>query len=366
MKVRPFLAAAALAAGLIGGAQGGQAAFAGPASPAAASTPALFLQSCTGNSFCLATGTLSKPGHGPSSFFIEEWNGKTWRIVPHPSGFAGDVTCGTPTFCLAAGSTPKDRSAEFEWNGKAWRRFGAQPPDSEIDCLSARFCVTLTGEQFFNTEFYWTGGATWSEMPESGTGCGGAWCQITDFGCASATNCWDSGDYCGDSDCDNGTFDWNDLWTGKIWTDDTDTAFGVGQACAGRSFCMDLQLPSSALMSDDWGATWQNASVHLAASCGKLATCTFPTRAVCASTRFCMALPGQDPTGALVWNGAKWGIARLALVGGHLPKLVELSCGSSTNCVATGTYQVTPRSTPKPIAEHWNGKAWKVTKVVIP
>ncbi len=129
---------------------------------------------------------------------------------------------------------------------------------------------------------------------------------------------------------------------------------------------MNLRLPDSASISNDWGKTSHSASVHLAASCRKLAGCTFSTRTVCASSRFCMALPGQDPTGALVWNGAKWGIARLALISGHLPKLTNLACGSPRNCVATGTYQLNPRSAPKPIAEHWNGKAWQVTRIANP
>ena len=100
-----FLAAgvaATLVAGLGGSAQAVQAVPAARATqaPKAAAPPTIFVQSCTGNSFCLATG--DKPGHGYSPF-IEEWNGKTWRIIPNPSGFSGYMTCGTPTFCLAAG-----------------------------------------------------------------------------------------------------------------------------------------------------------------------------------------------------------------------------------------------------------------------
>jgi hypothetical protein len=367
--------AATLVAGLGGNAQAqivshaawaGRAVTAAPARPATASPPALFVQSCTGRSFCLATGTYSKPGHGLTSF-IEEWNGKTWRIIRNPNGFSGNVTCGTPTFCLAGGSSAKGRSVEFEWNGKSWHRFTAQPPDSWVTCLSARFCVTLTGGQFYNQEMYWTGGTTWSAMPETGIGCGGAWCQTTSFSCGSATNCSDTGDYCGDSDCDNGIFNWADVWNGTVWNDNTSNGpgFGGDLACAGRSFCMTVN-PAQAAISDDWQQTWHSASEHLTAACHKLGNCGFPTRPVCASSTFCMALPGQDPTGALIWNGTKWAAARLALIGSHLPKMSGLACGTPANCVATGSYQATPRSTPKPIAEHWNGTTWQVTKVVIP
>ncbi|HET7013353.1 MAG TPA: hypothetical protein VFI65_05565 [Streptosporangiaceae bacterium] len=360
MKVRLFLTAA-LAAILISGAQG---ALAASSARSVGAAPVVFsISSCSGNSFCLATGI--RPGHGAVPF-IEMWNGKAWRIIANPSGFNGNVTCGTPTFCLAAGSTPKSRSAEFQWTGKAWRRFKPTPPVPNIGCLSAKFCVALNGIDVYNDEVYWTGGTTWQTMPQSGVGCGGAWCQIDEFGCASATLCWDTGDYCGDSDCDNGTFNWNDLWTGTTWADDTNVGFGVGEACAGRSFCMNLHLPDSASISDDWGKTWQNASGQLAASCRKLARCTFPTRAVCASTHFCLALPGQDPTGALIWNGAKWGIARLTQIAGHLPKMDGLVCGSPTNCMASGTYQRTPRGAAQPAVEHWNGKSWSIIPIAKP
>lgn len=228
MRLRKLFIAAGVMAALSTGlsAQAVQMAQAAPAHPA---PPTINVQSCTGASFCLATG--EKPGHGYDPF-IEEWTGKAWRILPKPSGYFGTVTCGGPSFCLALTSQAGNSSRYVKWNGKAWRRLSPQPPDRDIECLSPTFCAAP--DQSFNSDGVAWNGKTWQEMP-GGSGCGGAWCGTDSFGCASATNCWSSGDYCGDSDCDDGTFFWNDIWDGTSWKQGVNMA-GVGHdmACTGR------------------------------------------------------------------------------------------------------------------------------------
>ncbi len=355
-------AAATVAAGL-----GGNAQAAGRATRAAA-PPTLQVQSCIGDSFCLAVG--SEAGHARVAV-NEEWNGKAWRVIPNPKGFSGSITCGGLNFCLAAVPTPKaPRFKEVEWNGRAWVRFKPQPPASNVGCLSPKFCVELIeDDQLPDAEVYWTGGSTWSPMPGTDSGCGGAWCDITSFGCSSATNCQDSGNYCGDSDCDDGTFDYSDTWNGTTWNDTTNNGPPGGgyQACGGRSFCLAFSPPHLASASNDWGANWHDASAGLAAACSHAANCgTYPVQLVCDSSRSCLALNGPDPTGAVVWNGTKWTFVKLALIGGHLPKITALACGGPGNCMASGTYQLNPRGAAKPVIEHWNGNSWTVTAIATP
>ena len=211
LKLRKLLLAAgvvaALATGL--GAQAIQAVQAAPAHPRAAAPPTINVQSCTGGSFCLATG--DKPGHGFNPF-IEEWTGKAWRIIPKPSGYTGTVTCGGPSFCLALTSQPEEAVSRcpVERQGLAEiQPAAARPGHRHASPLrSARPRIKASAATG------WRGTARPGSRCPAGSGCGGAWCAYDNFGCASATDCWSSGNYCGDSDCDNGTFIWNDIWNG--------------------------------------------------------------------------------------------------------------------------------------------------------
>jgi hypothetical protein len=332
----------------------------------ASAPPVLEVQSCTGSSFCLATGSYSKPGH-PYIPVLERWNGKAWRIIPDPSGFEGQITCGGPSFCLAVVSAPKDSARDVVWNGRAWRAFKPQPPDAgDVSCVSATFCVTLNSSQYPSEYVGWNG-KTWQDMTQDSGGCGGAWCTYNHPTCASATDCSDSGTYCQDSDCDGGLIYFSDTWNGTTWNQSHENGpgFGGSTACAGRSFCLVLDPPNAAI-TNDWGNSWHSATANLTTACHHLASCALPADPACGSPHFCLALPSANPTASLVWNGAKWGVKALALVSRHLPDLTNLACGSPRNCVATGTYQITPRSAPRPVAEHWNGKSWQVTPVVIP
>ena len=363
MKIGLFLAAgvaSALVTGLSGSAQAAQAT---PTRPAASLPQTFSVQSCTGNSFCVAVG--AKPGHSFKPV-VEEWNGKTWRIMSTPVNFSGAITCVGATFCLANSYTYKGRTGgEFQWNGRTWRRFKAQPLNGGISCLTVKFCVGMDNNLPPDAEVYWTGGKTWQNMPGTDAGCGGAWCDISEFSCSSATLCQDQGSYCNDSGCDNGTSYFTDFWNGVSWSspDFDGPGFGGLQACAGRAFCMELDPPKAAAITNNWGQTWHSAKVNLATACHHLARCVNRNTLACSSAHFCMAFLDQVPVGALVWNGAKWSATKMPRAAGRLPNLTDLSCGSPTNCMATGTYQTTPVGTPKSVAEHWNGKAWTVTSI---
>jgi hypothetical protein len=63
--------------------------------------------SCTSATACTASGQYS-PG-GKAAYFIEAWNGRSWRLVtaPHPAGFAQGALNGmscAPARCTAVGA----------------------------------------------------------------------------------------------------------------------------------------------------------------------------------------------------------------------------------------------------------------------
>jgi hypothetical protein len=256
-------------------------------------------------------------------------------------------------FCLARVALPGKPTREVRWNGKVWRQFNPQPSNLAISCFSPSFCVANDNADGGEGP-YWNG-KIWQGMPSNSGGCAGAWCSFDGIGCASATICWDSGTFCDTDDCDGGEISFSDTWDGAAWNQSA--SFNLGSpdiACAGRAF-------------HNWGFSWQDATANLATACHHLASCDNTTeRLACGSPHFCLALPSQDPSAALVWNGTKWGVAKLALVKGHLPKLSTLSCGAPDSCISTGTYQLNPRSAARPVIELWNGSAWKVTQLVNP
>lgn len=353
--------AAALITGLGGGALAAQSAQAAQS----AGPPSIGAVTCIGNSFCLGTGTYTKASKViPLS---EEWNGKAWRIIPSPSGYQSDITCGGPSFCLASTAHgKKNPPQEVVWNGKTWSLLSAQPPAFDISCFSPTFCAILNPPEGGDGA-YWNG-KTWQGMPTgSGGGCGGAWCTYTGVGCASASICWNDGNDCATTDCDGGLIYFSDIWNGTDWNSGNGAVDGnSGLACTGRSFCLELNPPNGASITRDWGNTWQGASANLAAACHHLTACGFPPNSSCGSPHFCLALPAGSSGGALVWNGKKWGVAKLARVSGHRPAFTRPSCGSPRNCMVTGTYQLTKKGAAIPVVERWNGKTWQVTRVASP
>jgi hypothetical protein len=358
--------AAALAVGIGGG--GARAA----AVPSAAG-PAVFSGlSCEGGSFCLATGTYHKAG-GPYTDLLEAWDGRTWRTFPKPRYYDNDtITCGGPSFCLAATAPPKDGTRTVAWNGRTWQAFKPQPPDpQDVTCPAAKFCVTQSSSGPFPTiggtsAVSWTGGTSWQTMPGAQSQCEGPWCVISSLSCASASICFDQGSYCTDDDCDSQDY-FAGTWNGTTWSPSDD--LGPGLACAGRSFCMNLTLTAtgaSATISRDWGNSWHDASAGLAAACHR-AGCAQLHALACGTPWSCVAFTSSArsaaPAYALIWNGATWKTARLARADGGLPTLALLACGSQHNCAAIGTYRPAGTSGSQPIAEHWNGSAWKVTPI---
>ena len=94
--------------------------------------------SCTSPSACTATGT-SFSATGPT--LAERWNGKDWRIqpTPNPANYResyGEVTldgvsCTSARACAASGEySPGGTAAYFleSWNGKSWRLVTAPVP----------------------------------------------------------------------------------------------------------------------------------------------------------------------------------------------------------------------------------------------
>jgi hypothetical protein len=90
-----------------------------------------FVVSCVSASFCMAVGN--------SDSAVSIWNGHTWRARTSPAlpGGGGEVSCDTPTFCVAT-----DAGMVSAWNGRTWspvRSLDAGQFLNGISC-AAGFC----------------------------------------------------------------------------------------------------------------------------------------------------------------------------------------------------------------------------------
>jgi hypothetical protein len=84
----------------------------------------------------------------------------------------------------------------------------------------------------------------------------------------------------------------------------------------------------------------------------------------CASATYCIAV-GQTASsltpsqlaGAWAWNGSTWTDMSAYNPGSTFNALAAIRCASASSCVAVG-YHGNGTTSPYPLAESWNGKAW--------
>jgi hypothetical protein len=77
--------------------------------------------SCASATACTASGAYAPGGH--PAYFLEAWNGRSWRLAtaPHPAGFVQGALNGVS--CARAGAPPSapGRGGRFPWPPWPWR-----------------------------------------------------------------------------------------------------------------------------------------------------------------------------------------------------------------------------------------------------
>jgi hypothetical protein len=115
------------------------------------------------------------------------------------------------------------------------------------------------------------------------------------------------------------------------------------------------------------GSTWSIESAPAVAKNSYL------TGVSCVSDTWCMAvgqsLSAESVDRALteVWNGSAWSVVPTPLPAGTggSAGLIDVSCTAETLCLAVGAYAGSGvNSQDKPLAERWNGSAWKLVSSV--
>jgi len=141
-----------------------------------------------------------------------------------------------------------------------------------------------------------------------------------------------------------------------------------GVSCPAANMCVAVGShagPTSTVpVAERWnGTAWTAISPVVPAH----ATFTEFRGVSCSSAKTCTAVGDTNTGGSVVrplaerWNGTAW---KVQPVPGSPAQLNGVSCPSATACTAVGI--VNPATAPAVLAEHWNGKAWKKQAAIKP
>ena len=322
--------------------------------------------SCASVSFCMAVGAADNQSVEEGALtdvesFAERWTGIAWTATA-PSGSPGAsptlyaISCTSPSFCIAVGSTVAASADGFAgggwqsskalveaWNGTTWAveatPAGAVAPAelSGVSCTSSTSCVAVGARGVGRYRQYalvetWNG-TSWSERAASSPGKYATW--LTAISCVAASWC---------------------------------TAVG-GVANAYIDGPPGSGIPFAQPVAESWnGSRWVTSTlpegpIEVGSKRELAGTATGVS---CTSRSFCLASGYFQETQsaaspdafALQWNGRSWtnavaGLSRFARIGG-------VSCQSNSECVAAGTVYGGPEATSrsKPLVADWNRGRW--------
>jgi len=194
--------------------------------------------------------------------------------------------------------------------------------------------------------------------------------------CVSAFNCWAVGD---NTLAGPGTgHALIEHWDGSHWSAGRDpvppsalTGGLGGVSCFGARNCWavgdGMQSPLRAL---HWnGSRWSVSTFAVPAGAPTMrlgrVTCTSAARCWAAGYAGPGPINGHGPFATLIehWNGTRWSVVPSPSVG-RRSGLFGMSCATSANCWAIGTWMPAHGTRGGTLAEHWDGSAW--SKVATP
>jgi hypothetical protein len=339
--------------------------------------------SCSSADACTAVGTDLDTA-GINVTLAERWDGQTWQRQPTPnpredtvaavSPELTGVSCPAANFCAAVGSYQLGTSPTGlaqTWNGTRWTRqaFPTAPGTdsaslSQVSCASAQVCEAVGFSE----------GAI-GIVPLAATWNGTSWrlqrvpspaniqfFQLNAVSCASTTFCeaW------GGEDQGSPGPTAAEQWNGTSWHRQAVPADATvnSVSCVSASFCEAVDAITAA--SYTWnGSRWTKRTLRSPADGLSAVSCTSPA--------FCEAVGAYDNDGVIqgaaeTWNGTTWSAQAVpAPPGSGYTNLGAVSCASASTCEAAGYDQVVQAdSSPRVVAEGWNGTSWQLQHPVVP
>ena len=356
----------------------------------------LYGVSCTSTSFCEAVGNYVDSS-GVAQTLVEEYNGSSWSIASSPNSGSGNnylygVSCTSTSFCAAVGyyidSAGVAQTLADTYDGSAWTASASTNTSSSqtnylygVSCVSASFCASagywsqdpLTLSSATMAEIY--NGSSWSSpsglssssQPVNGN-------RLFGVACVSSSSCLTVGRY-------SMAFSLVESYTPTSWSlgspaQITTQSDLYGISCKSSTFCVavgdyyDSSNVQQMLIETYNGTSWSEVTglSNPANSAGENAL----DGVSCASSTSCVAVGSylesttsgtqtqtQTQTLAVVYNGSSWTTVTPANQGSYGDTLFDISCTTSTSCVAVGMYfaSLSP-PTESVLTEYYNGSSW--------
>jgi len=337
----------------------------------------------------------------------ERWNGTKWSLAPlsdktSASGLA-DVSCPTPTTCLAVGSAAPlldsgNRVLAERWNGAAWSVVPSATPTgknvhadlSAIACVSATDCFAVGGytkvpaggstDSVGGALIERWNGAKWSIVASPSPAPKLRRAVLRAVSCSSATDCNAVGDY---TSISNQGGDVQHLlamhWNGSVWSIVTipgpATMLLSGISCPSATNCFAVGYTEEGLpVVNRWdGGQWTSASspappANTAFGLDDV-TCVSDTDCTIVGIRFSTSNFSGYKTLIERWNGTTWTIVSAPTPAGRTyPRLEAVACASASSCVGVGTFEEHPTTKiSAPFILAWDGAAWSIaTAAAVP
>jgi hypothetical protein len=121
-------------------------------------------------------------------------------------------------------------------------------------------------------------------------------------------------------------------------------------------------LPAAAASAHGSSGTWTLQQPPNVNGTAQLEAVSCPAKHACEGVG--IGNGGKRPFAAS-WNGSGWTTQRMAKVGGTHPIAEGVSCTTTTNCLAVGSYSVGSNGV-EAFAEQWNGTAWTLLTLPSP
>ncbi len=360
--------------------------------PAGTSTAQLAAVSCSSTHECVASGSYNSKS-GSSLTLAEVLSQGAWKIVAsaNPKGFFSyftGISCSISS-CEAVGPW-RDGSGNLafveSWNGRSWKTQVTPPQEAagnlaSVSCPSTQACSAVgtyarlgqfgaDGQLPVDLTLVetWSGKAWVVQKTPNPTGSVSS--VFLGVSCAAARDCVAVGLYLPNRFSQTALGEIERAGSWKLETipipvgTRSSNLFGV--SCTSPSACTAVgSYFNSTSLQEGLAVRWNGSSwvsEKLPSGTGKLSAVS------CVSARECTAVGTyQNQMAAESWNGSTWKVKILlrpaAVVNGS--QVLGISCTSGSACEAVGDYR-NRLGTPSPIAESWNGRAWRLQNVPSP